>query len=220
MEVTHVIERNDGTYDLLFVEKIGSPVSGEYVRVKRIFDFVFALILGLFALPIVFLFGLLVGLTSKGGVFYSQKRVGYMGKVIKITKLRSMSNDAESKSGAMWAQKNDPRVTAVGKFIRKTRIDELPQIWNVLKGEMSFIGPRPERPLMTHKFSDECPGFEQRLRVLPGLSGYAQIHGGYELTPKKKAELDNYYIEHVSYRMDFHIMFGTLRVILTGDGAR
>ena len=131
-----------------------------------------------------------------------------------------MYNDAEKQSGAVWASKNDARVTKVGKFIRKTRIDELPQLWNVIKGDMSMIGPRPERPELTEKFSKEIKDFEQRLRVLPGLSGYAQVHGGYDISPEEKYELDKYYIDHLSMKEDLQIIWDTIRVVLTGDGAR
>ena len=170
--------------------------------------------------PIVLLFGILVKLETPGSMFYSQERVGLMGKRFKVTKLRSMYMDAEKNSGAVWASKNDSRVTKVGKFIRKTRIDELPQLWNVIKGDMSMIGPRPERPELTEKFSKEVKDFEQRLRVLPGLSGYAQVHGGYDVTPEEKYKLDKYYMDNISLKEDLKIILETIRVVLTGDGAR
>ena len=105
-------------------------------------------------------------------------------------------------------------------FRSKTRIDELPQLWNVIKGDMSMIGPRPERPELTEKFSKEVKDFEQRLRVLPGLSGYAQVHGGYDVTPEEKYKLDKYYMDNISLKEDLKIIFETIRVVLTGDGAR
>lgn len=120
----------------------------------------------------------------------------------------------------MWAKKNDARVTKVGHFIRKTRIDELPQILNVLEGSMSFIGPRPERPVFTEQFVNEVPGFEKRLSIKPGLSGLAQIRGGYEATPGEKLIADVEYINNVSLKMDAMILVQTLRVVVTGDGAR
>lgn len=146
--------------------------------------------------------------------------MGLMGKRIYVTKLRSMYSDAELKSGAMWAQKNDARVTKVGSFIRKTRIDELPQILNVLSGEMSLIGPRPERPNFTDEFSESVPGFEKRLTIRPGLSGWAQVNGGYDVTPAEKLADDMYYIEHVSFKLDALIVFKTIKTVFTGDGAR
>lgn len=220
METMGNTEKQTGVSNLPFVSQIQPPVKSWYIPVKRCLDLVFGLILGIFALPIIAAFAVAVKLDSKGNAFYSQERVGYMGKLIKVTKLRSMRNDAERDSGAKWAEKDDPRVTRVGSFMRKTRIDELPQIWSVIKGDMSFIGPRPERPELTEKFCHENPGFEQRLRIMPGLSGYAQVHGGYEITPGKKAILDRYYIAHFSLKMDLLIIFETIRVVLTGDGAR
>lgn len=120
----------------------------------------------------------------------------------------------------MWAKKNDSRVTKVGGFMRKTRIDELPQLLSVIKGDMSLIGPRPERPEFTEEFSHEYPGFEQRLLIKPGLSGYAQVHGGYDIDPGQKAKLDRYYIAHVGLKMDAQIFKDTIKTVITGDGAR
>ncbi|WP_242050148.1 sugar transferase [Weissella confusa] len=192
----------------------------EYLLVKRCADFLAALILSIISIPIVFLFGILVKLETRGPMFYKQERVGIMGERIFVTKLRSMYTDAEKASGAVWASKNDSRITKIGKFIRKTRVDELPQIWNVLIGNMSLIGPRPERPELTERFSKEVPGFEKRLTVLPGLSGWAQVRGGYESTPKEKLVDDLYYIDHMSLRMDVEIVFKTFLTVLTGAGAR
>lgn len=118
------------------------------------------------------------------------------------------------------AQKNDPRVTPVGRWMRKTRIDELPQFWNVLKGDMSLVGPRPERPELTEQFSERYPDFPKRLRIIPGITGYAQINGGYDITPGAKCQYDNYYIEHFSIWFDIKMLMGTVRVIISGDGAR
>ena len=130
-----------------------------------------------------------------------------------------MRTDAE-KNGPRWAAKNDPRVTRVGKFIRKTRIDELPQLINILRGDMSLIGPRPERPVFTEKFDKEIPGFKKRLLVKPGLTGWAQVNGGYEMTPAEKFELDMFYIQNQSFKMDMQILFRTVWVVVSGNGAR
>ncbi|PIO83022.1 UDP-phosphate N-acetylgalactosaminyl-1-phosphate transferase [Loigolactobacillus backii] len=203
-----------------FIEKLSEPVWTLYTPFKRLFDLVFATLLLIVTSPVVLLFMALVKLETPGDCFYSQERVGIMGKSFKITKLRSMYQDAEKKSGAMWAKKQDSRVTRVGHFMRKTRIDELPQLWSVIKGDMSLIGPRPERPKFTQQFSDQYPGFEQRLLAKPGLSGYAQVHGGYDDTPDQKAKNDRYYIEHFGVVMDLGIFFETIRVVITGDGAR
>ncbi|EJQ76129.1 UDP-phosphate N-acetylgalactosaminyl-1-phosphate transferase [Bacillus toyonensis] len=190
-----------------------------YLGSKYILDVIFAL-LGLIILaPVILIFSLLIILESPGSPFYLQERLGLYGKKFKVIKLRSMRNDAE-KNGAKWAEKNDPRITKIGLFIRKTRIDELPQLFNILKGEMSLVGPRPERPMFTEKFEHEIPGFKKRLNVKPGLTGWAQVNGGYEITPKEKLKLDIYYINHASIILDFKIIIKTVRVVITGDGAR
>ncbi|HDR4905610.1 TPA: exopolysaccharide biosynthesis polyprenyl glycosylphosphotransferase [Bacillus cereus] len=190
-----------------------------YLGSKYILDVIFAL-LGLIILtPVILIFSLLIILESPGSPFYLQERLGLHGKRFNVIKLRSMRNDAE-KNGAKWAEKNDPRITKIGLFIRKTRIDELPQLFNILKGEMSLVGPRPERPIFTEKFELEIPGFKTRLEVKPGLTGWAQVNGGYEITPKEKLKLDIYYINHASIILDFKIIIKTVRVVITGDGAR
>ncbi|ANV69467.1 sugar transferase [Bacillus cereus group sp. MYBK249-1] len=190
-----------------------------YLGSKYILDVIFAL-LGLIILtPVILIFSLLIILESPGSPFYLQERLGLHGKRFNVIKLRSMRNDAE-KNGAKWAEKNDPRITKIGLFIRKTRIDELPQLFNILKGEMSLVGPRPERPIFTEKFEREIPGFKTRLEVKPGLTGWAQVNGGYEITPKEKLKLDIYYINHASIILDFKIIIKTVRVVITGDGAR
>lgn len=203
-----------------FEQKLTHPLTSDYLPLKRVLDVIAAS--GLFTItsPVILLFALLIRLETPGSPVYRQERVGLMGKRFVIAKLRSMYNDAEKHSGAVWAAKNDARVTKVGKFIRKTRIDELPQLLNVIKGEMSMIGPRPERPSLTEQFSHDVPGFEQRLVVKPGLSGYAQVYGGYDVTPAEKYQMDQYYIENFGFWEDFKIVFETIRVVLTGDGAR
>lgn len=203
-----------------FLSMIGDPVPKSRLVGKRFFDIIFSVIFGIISLPIIFVFGIAIKLTSPGPVFFKQVRVGYMGRPIKIIKLRSMCNDAEKQTGAVWAKKNDPRVTSVGRFMRKTRIDELPQFWNIFKGDMSLVGPRPERYILTEKFSRQWPTYPQRLRIIPGLTGYAQINGGYDLLPNDKSRLDNYYIAHYSLHFDFAIALKTIKIIVTGNGAR
>jgi lipopolysaccharide/colanic/teichoic acid biosynthesis glycosyltransferase len=136
-----------------------------------------------------------------------------------IYKIRSMYLDAE-RNGAVWASDSDNRVTRIGLFIRKTRIDELPQLLNVIKGEMSLIGPRPERPIFYDEFEKEIPNFRDRLKVKPGLSGWAQVNGGYDLTPAKKLEYDLWYIDNISCKIDLIILLKTIGVIVSGNGAR
>jgi len=190
-----------------------------YTVIKRIIDIIFSLIGLIITFPGIILFSILIKLETPGPVFFLQERVGLNGKYFTIIKLRSMGVDAE-KNGAKWAEKNDPRVTKVGAFIRKTRIDEIPQLWNVLIGEMSLIGPRPERPIFTARFNDEIPGFVKRLKVKPGITGWAQINGGYEITPKEKLALDCYYISNISLVLDIKIILKTIIICLTGKDAR
>lgn len=203
-----------------FEDHIGKPIPLSRLWLKRIFDIILALIGMIILFIAVIIFAPIIKLTSPGPVFYSQKRVGYMGRPITIRKFRSMRNDAEKKTGAVWAQKDDPRVTPIGKFMRKTRIDELPQFWNILVGDMSLVGPRPERPQLTEEFYEEWPEFPERLRTIPGLTGWAQINGGYDISPKEKCHLDNYYIDHWSLLFDAKIVLGTVKIIFTGNGAR
>ncbi|PFB95604.1 UDP-phosphate N-acetylgalactosaminyl-1-phosphate transferase [Bacillus cereus] len=201
------------------VIQIESNQSKVYLGIKYILDIMFSLI-GLLVLgPVILMFSILIMLESPGAPFYLQERLGLKGKKFRVIKLRSMRNDAE-KNGAKWAEKNDPRITKIGVFIRKTRIDELPQLFNILKGDMSLVGPRPERPMFTEKFEQEIPGFKKRLKVKPGLTGWAQVNGGYEITPKEKLDLDVYYIKNASIILDFKIIIRTVKVVITGDGAR
>lgn len=200
-------------------EALYSDDTSTYDYIKRLIDIflsTFGLIIGI---PLIIIFSMLIVLETPGAPIYTQERVGKNGKHFTIYKLRSMYKDAE-KNGAKWASKNDPRVTKVGAFIRKTRIDEIPQLFNVLKGDMSIVGPRPERPIFTYKFNKEIPGFINRLRVKPGLTGWAQVTGGYEMTPREKLEADLYYIENRSVKLDLLIIFKTIKIVLTGDGAR
>lgn len=200
-------------YDLLYSNHI------VYFALKNLFDFLFALIGLTISLPVLLLFCLAIRLESKGPVFFLQERVGKDGKFFKVIKLRSMDINAEE-NGAQWATKNDPRITKVGAFIRKTRIDEMPQLINILKGEMSLIGPRPERPMFTEQFNNTIPGFKNRLVIKPGVTGWAQVNGGYNIAPREKLGLDLYYIENLSIKLDIIIIFKTIKVCITGDGAR
>lgn len=208
--------------DYEYIQKLNGKEAkyNSYLKFKRFLDIIGSLMLLIPSIIPMLIFGILIKLETPGKMFYSQERVGYMGKPIYITKLRSMFQDAEKKSGAMWAVKNDARVTKIGSFIRKTRIDELPQLFSVLKGDLSLIGPRPERPMFTEEFSKDIPGFEQRLRITPGLSGWAQVNGGYDATPAEKLNDDLFYIEHVNPWLDFKILWMTIKVVITGHGAR
>ena len=173
---------------------------------QRVLDIVLSVIGLLIGIPLMVIFGILIKVEDNGPITYKQERLGKGGKKFYIYKLRSMRTDAE-KFGAQWAEKDDPRITKVGKFIRKTRIDEIPQLFNILKGDMSIIGPRPERPSFTEEFNQEIPGFINRLAVKPGLTGWAQVNGGYEITPEEKLREDIFYIKNRSILLDLKILF-------------
>jgi len=196
------------------------PLStSSYLLVKRLIDFVVSLFMLLLLSPILVLFCILIPIESTGSPFFYQQRLGKNGKDFKLIKLRSMFLDAE-KNGPQWASKEDPRVTRIGAFIRKTRIDEIPQAINVLKGDMSLVGPRPEREYFYKRFDKSLPNFKHRLLVTPGITGLAQVNGGYDLTPEEKLAFDLYYIQHRSFAMEIKILCQTLAIVFTGNGAR
>lgn len=190
-------------------------------KIKRLIDIGFSL-LGLIILsPILILFSILIKIDSRGPVFFKQKRIGKNGRVFTIYKFRSMIKDAERYTGPIWAGKKDPRITRVGRFIRKVRIDEFPQLFNVLNGDMSIVGPRPERPYFVDKLKREYPYYTRRLKVKPGITGWAQVKGKYDTTVeqvKEKLDYDLYYIDNISLRLDFRIMFYTVYVMLRFKG--
>ena len=190
---------------------------------KRLFDvLVSAIILTVFA-PVILLTALLVKLESKGPAFFRQRRVGLYGQPFEILKLRSMREDAEVGGKAVWAQKDDPRVTRLGRVIRKLRIDELPQAWTVLKGEMSFVGPRPERPQFVTDLEARLPYYAERHVVKPGITGWAQINYPYGASiddARQKLEFDLYYAKNYTPVLDLLILLQTVRVVLWPEGAR
>ena len=191
-----------------------------YENIKSSIEFIFSLLLLLLiAVPICILACIAIYVELRVNPIYTQKRVGLNGRVFKIYKLRSMYIDAE-KDGPKWASENDERITKVGRIIRKTRIDELPQLVNILKRDMSFIGPRPERPEFIKEFIKYIPDFNDRLLVKPGITGWAQVNGGYSLTPKEKLEFDKYYIKNRGFKLDLLILIKTIIVIFTRHGAR
>ena len=194
-------------------------IMSAYRIIKRGIDFFISIVLLIPAMLLCSISALFIILETKGNPLYIQERVGLIGKRFKIYKLRSMYLDAE-KDGYQWAMKNDDRITKVGYYIRKTRIDELPQLVNILKGDMAFIGPRPERPEFIKEFLQDIPDFNDRLVIKPGITGWAQVNGGYELTPKEKLEYDKYYIEHESLYLDVLILLKTIQVVFTGYGSR
>ncbi len=189
---------------------------------KRVFDILASGLLLLLSAPVVVLFALFVKLDSPGPAFFRQTRVGLYGQPFTMVKLRSMRTDAE-KDGAQWAQKSDPRVTRVGSLIRKIRVDELPQVWAVLKGEMSFVGPRPEVPQFVDDLEDKLPYYGERHMVKPGITGWAQINYPYGASiedSRHKLEYDLYYAKNYTPFLDLLILLQTLRVVLWPEGAR
>ncbi len=179
---------------------------------KEVLDFVLALVLVVPAAPLVLLAAALVKLTSRGPVIYAQTRVGLNGRVFTIYKLRTMSHNCEAASGAKWATKGDPRVTPVGRFLRATHLDELPQLWNVLKGEMSLVGPRPERPEFVGQLDRQIERYSERLRVRPGVTGLAQVQlpGDTDLdSVRRKLVYDLYYVERGGLWLDVRLVLST-----------
>ncbi len=181
---------------------------------KRVFDIFFSLIVLILLSPVMIISAIAVKAYDGGPVFYKQKRLTIDGKVFEIYKFRSMITDAEKKGGFQLAADDDPRITPVGKILRKIRMDELPQLLNILKGEMSVVGPRPERPEFTNLYKKEMPEFEFRLKVKAGLTGYAQVTGVYDTSPYDKLKMDMMYIENYSFRLDLQIILMTIKTML------
>ncbi len=191
--------------------------------VKRIFDVVVSLLMLLFSLPVTLLAAAAVYLQDRGPIFYRQERVGLYGRPFYLLKFRSMRVDAEKDGVARWALSNDTRITPIGTFIRLTRIDEIPQIYNVLRGEMSFIGPRPERPTIIAELAKDIPFYNYRDAVKPGITGWAQINYPYGASvedAKQKLKFDLFYIKNYSLMLDFLILLQTVRVVLWPQGVR
>ena len=190
-----------------------------YDFAKRIGDVSLSIILFLLLSPLMCIIAILIKIDSPGPIFFSQERLGKNGAPFLIYKFRSMKVDAE-KDGPQWAAENDDRCTRVGRILRKARLDEIPQLLNIFEGDMSFVGPRPEREYFYTKFEAYIPGFRNRLAVKPGLTGLAQVNGGYDLRPEKKIVYDMKYIEEMSFRLDIECMLKTLILIFTHKGAR
>jgi len=191
-----------------------------YSFFKRAFDICASLLaIILLAVPMLII-ALIVAIDSPGGVIYRQERLGLNSVRFTIYKFRTMISDAEKETGARWAEENDIRCTKFGRFLRLSRLDELPQLFNILKGDMSIVGPRPEREVFYNEFDSYIDGFRQRLLVLPGLTGFAQIIGGYNFAPEEKIAYDLEYIETRSFWLDIKIIFKTIGVVFTHKNAR
>jgi sugar transferase (PEP-CTERM system associated) len=190
---------------------------------KRALDLVFATIGLIIGFPIMVLVGALVKCTSRGPMFYHQTRVGLQGREFTVHKFRTMREDAELSTGPVWSTANDSRITRVGGFLRRTRLDEMPQLWNVLKGEMSFVGPRPERPGFVRELTEKIPYYGQRHVLKPGVTGWAQIRYTYGASVEdavEKLQYDLYYIKNLSIALDFVILLETLKTVIMRRGAR
>jgi len=190
---------------------------------KRAVDICLALVGLLFSAPLLLAVAVLVKTTSQGGMFFCQTRVGQRGQNFQIIKLRTMCHDAEDLCGAVWASKNDSRITPVGRVLRKFRLDEFPQFWNVLKGEMSLVGPRPERPEFVGQLKQKFPYYNERHTVKPGITGWAQINYGYGASEEdalRKLEYDLFYIKNLSLIFDLYIVLKTVKIVLVSGGAR
>ena len=204
-----------------FVEDLGQVTTKPfYAFCKRGFDIAFALFLMvLLALPMLII-ALWVKCSSKGTVFYYQERLGLNGKKFNVIKFRSMCMDAEQDAIRWSMGDDDPRITPVGRILRKTRLDELPQLWCILKGDMSVVGPRPEREAYYERFEKYVHGFSERMKVKPGLTGLAQVRGGYYLMPQEKIVYDVEYIKTRSFWLDMKIVFETVAVVFKREGAK
>ena len=229
-EISTFLERETGRVDLDSVNpswlifsdgfSSGRMVSSAF---KRLFDISASLLLLVLTLPLVLITAIAIRFESKGPAFYRQRRVGLYGVGFDVIKLRSMRQDAEIGGKAVWAEKDDPRITRIGRIIRKLRIDELPQCWSVLKGEMSFVGPRPERPQFVEDLEQKLPYYAERHMVKPGITGWAQINYPYGASiedSRQKLEYDLFYAKNYSPFLDLLILLQTIRVVLFPEGAR
>jgi len=229
-DIASFIERETGRVDLAttnpsaLIFSDGFSAGQRISRVaKRVFDILASVAVLVIGLPLVIIAAIAVKLDSKGPVFYRQSRVGLYGEPYEIVKIRSMRTDAEAAGKAIWASENDPRITRVGNIIRKLRVDELPQLWCVLKGHMSFVGPRPERPSFVEELEQQLPYYAERHMVKPGLTGWAQINYPYGASvedARAKLEYDLYYAKNYSPFLDLLILLQTVRVVLWPEGAR
>lgn len=184
--------------------------------VKRTFDLLLSSLGLILSLPLWFIFAILIWLEDRGPIFYRQKRVGKNGRIFEVLKFRSMIKEAEKYTGPIWASENDPRVTKVGRVLRATAMDELPQLWNIFKGDMSFVGPRPERPELVKEFIKEYPDFKKRFVVKPGLTGLAQVYGQYDTPPQHKLKYDLLYIKKQSFLLDLKLILLSFLITFKG----
>jgi exopolysaccharide biosynthesis polyprenyl glycosylphosphotransferase len=221
-----VYEEHTGRLPMMHLAEgweLSEPVRrASYAPIKRVLDVVVVGLTMIIWLPISLIVALVVRFDSKGPILYRQARVGRDGKLFTLTKFRTMVENAEE-TGPQFTAEDDPRITRTGTFLRKSRLDEFPQLWSVLRGELSLIGPRPERPVFVEEFSREIPFYESRLLVRPGVTGWAQVNYGYaddQAETIEKLTYDLFYIKHSSFWLDLHITGKSIWTVLTGFGAR
>ena len=205
---------------LPLVEVMGAPIYGANELIKRLIDIFVSSVTLLLFLPLILVIMVLIKIGSKGQVLFKQERVGKDGRIFSLYKFRSMTKDAEKYTGPVMAESDDKRTTKWGRILRKTRFDEIPQLINVLKGDMSLVGPRPERPFFVEQFKKEIPGYVQRLQVRPGVTGFAQVHSTYDISARSKLRYDLLYVRKHSLFLDLEIILRTIGVILRRKGAR
>ena len=204
------------------INKLINPSQNFNWRLKRFGDITISLILLIISFPLIIFFGILIKTEDRGPIFYSQERTGLYGEIFKLVKLRSMKINSE-KEGPVWAKMHDLRITKVGRFIRKSRIDELPQLWSVIKGEMSLIGPRPERPEIEELLVKEIPFYNYRNTIRPGISGWAQVNYRYGSSikdSKMKFSYEVFYLRNYSFLLDILIFFKTLKLVIKMEGSK
>ena len=220
-ELVGGLNKTNQIFGLPLIEITPSPMPAWEKITKRLMDLVISTVVLIVASPVMATIAVAIRSTSDGPVIYRQRRVGRKGKVFTMLKFRTMKNNAEAESGPTWATEDDPRVTKVGGWLRKLRLDELPQFWNVLRGDMSLVGPRPERPYFVEQFHKEIPLYSRRHRVRPGITGWAQVKWKYDASlddVREKTKYDLFYVENMSLRIDFKILINTFFTVIRAKG--